>query len=125
MARPNPYDTYRQTQILTASPERLVALMYEGAIRNIHDAQRWAESQDWQQFRERLYRTQCIVDELIMSLDHEQGGEISQNLQALYLYVRSALAEASANTDCEKVGPALAVMTNLKEAWEEACLVRI
>ncbi len=125
MARPDPYQTYRRTQVMTASPERLVSLMYEGAIRHLHDAQRTSESQNWQGFRDSLYKTQCIVDELVMSLDHDQGGEISRNLQALYLYVKSVLINASVGADWEPAEPALTVMTDLKEAWEQACQIRV
>ncbi len=117
----NPYQTYRETQVMTATPQRLVGMMYEGAIRSMCEARQQAENDDWAAFRERLFKAICIVDELILSLDGEQGGEVAANLSTLYAYVKGAMAEGCAYSRWEPVEPALQVLDGLRETWDELC----
>lgn len=121
MVLANPYQEYRRTQIMTSPPERLVAMLYEGALRAIEHARASAARQEWSAFQESTLKAQSIIDELLMSLDLEKGGEIGHSLQSLYLWSRSNLMEGSIERDLDKIESAQKVISQLKEAWLEAC----
>lgn len=122
MVLADPYREYRRTQIITSPPERLVDMMYDGVLRAIDRARLSANQEAWPSFRENLFKAQSIVDELLMSIDLENGGEVSQNLQSLYLWVRGSLVQASVKCDMDQVESAAKVINQLREAWAEACL---
>jgi flagellar protein FliS len=106
-------------EIRTASPEKLVVLLYEGAMqqarraRALHDAGKMGER------GAAISRALAIVAELQQSLDLEAGGEIARNLRALYFFVTDRLLEANVTNRCEALDEALQVLGTLHEAWAE------
>src|SRR5690242_5153745 len=88
---------YQQAQIGSANPVRIVILLYEGAIRFVHQAQQNFSSPATRGHA--LGRAHRIVTELLSSLDHDRGGEIAQNLSRLYDYVLDGLIRANVDGD--------------------------
>jgi len=113
--------TYQRNAILTASPEKLVKMLYEGAIKHLEksrvglDDSTTARSPE---VGEHLSRCIGIVGELRASLDHSAGGEISRDLDNLYDYVLDQLSQANISRSVEGVNNALEVMRTLKEGWD-------
>lgn len=114
-------DVYRRNAVLTASPEKLVVLLYEGAIRNMERCRlglsdpatcRNAET------GEALGKAYSIVGELRSTLDHEAGGEIAANLDRLYDFTLEQLHEANVTRTAAPVENGLRVMRTLKEGWD-------
>lgn len=114
----NPYLRYQQTKIETSSPLQLVIMLYDGAIRFAHQAQKAIEKKDIQQTNYNLQRAQDIVDELTVTLNPD-AGEISQNLARLYEYVSYSLVQANLNKDSQMIENAVSVLTTLRSAWAE------
>jgi flagellar protein FliS len=109
---------YRESAILTAPPERLVVMLYDGACRFLHQAAVAMREGDVPVAHERLRRAEAIVDHLLQTLDMAQG-EVAQRLQSIYLFCRRMLAEGRMKQDAgqlEKVGELLG---ELREAWEQ------
>lgn len=69
---------------------------------------------------EHIGKLQDIIIELNNSLDHEIGGEISQELSALYDYVLFASTQANIKIDKEPLEGCLKVLNILYEGWSEA-----
>ncbi len=110
---------YTEMEIRTASPEMLVVKMYEGAIRFTRRAR---ESHNAGRVAERgaaISRALAIVSELQNCLNFDQGGEISRNLESLYLFVTDRLLEANMRGRAEALEEALGVLGTLSEAWVE------
>ena len=111
--------SYRETEIVTASPERLVALLYEGALRSCAAAAAHHQGGRVRERGEEISRALAIVGELRESLDCERGGEIARNLDALYLFVAACLFDAHSARRPEALAEAQSVLQELHGAWDQ------
>ena len=66
-------------------------------------------------------KTLRIIQYLSTSLNHDKGGEIAENLEKLYDYVRDTLAIANIESDPEKIESAITVLEPLLEGWQTVC----
>jgi flagellar protein FliS len=106
-------------EIRTASPEKLVVLLYEGALRQ---ARRARDAHHEGKVGDRgaaISRALAIVAELQHSLDLESGGEIASNLRALYFFVTDRLLEANVTNRVGALDESIQVLETLNEAWVE------
>lgn len=113
---PNAYNSYRQTQIQTASPERLLVLLYDGAIRYARQAATAIEKGDTRQANEGFVRCTDIITELMSTLNFE-AGEIADNLYRLYEYLNYRLLQANLKRDSQMVNEVVGHLSSLREAW--------
>lgn len=111
-----PYQKYQQVKITTADPLQIVVLLYEGAIKNLNQWLSLIGSDD-ELASARLVRTQEIINYLRTVLDHQQGGEIADNLERLYNYMRDRLGEANLHRDRDKVQEVIGLLQTLLEGW--------
>jgi flagellar protein FliS len=113
--------TYQRNAILTASPEKLVKLLYDGAIKNLEKCrigladQKTARSPEVGQS---LSRAMGILGELRASLDHAAGGQIAKDLDRLYEFGLDQLSQANLTRTVAGVTNTLQVMRTLKEGWD-------
>ena len=113
--------TYQRNAILTASPEKLVKLLYDGAIKNLEKARagvadpRTARSPE---VGNALGKAMGILGELRASLDHAAGGAIAKDLDRLYEYTLDQLSQANLERTQPGVANALQVLRTLKEGWD-------
>jgi flagellar protein FliS len=110
------YKKYQRVNVSTADPLRIVIMLYEGAIKYLNQARRLLE-EDGPESGQRIGRTLEIVNYLRNSLDHEQGGQISINLQRLYDYLQDILNEANIHRNGEKIDEAISLFQTLLEGW--------
>ena len=113
----NPYDAYRDNEVLMADPLHLVRLLYEGALDAIAEARQWLRAEDPFSRSNAITRAQGILVELQASLDFERGGEIAKNLGELYAYVKSKLFEANLQQRDEPLAESSKLLGNLLEGW--------
>jgi flagellar protein FliS len=113
--------TYQRNAILTASPEKLVKLLYEGAIRNLEKSKagladpKTARSPEVGQS---LSRAMGILGELRASLDHAAGGDIARKLDNLYEFSLDQLSQSNLTRNAAGVNHTLQVLRTLKEGWD-------
>jgi flagellar protein FliS len=113
--------TYQQNAILTASPEKLVKLLYEGAIRNLERARIAlgdAKTAKSALAGEALGKALGILGELRASLDHQVGGELSRNLDRLYEFGIDRITKANVERSPEALDGVLKVLRSLREGWD-------
>ena len=119
-----PYATaqqaYRDSSVLTAPPERLVVMLYDGARRFLAQAAHAMSEDDIAGANNRLQRAEAILDELLSTLDME-AGEIAERLQSIYLFCRRTLMEGRLERDPEKFEQVSRLLGDLREAWDEIC----
>lgn len=108
---------YMKSAVETASPIDLVVMLYDGAIREIHLAKDAMAGGDRFQQNHRLGKAQRIVAELMCSLDREKGGEIAENLLALYSFVHSRLVAANMEDDGHALDECERVLADLRLCW--------
>ncbi|MCX7924751.1 MAG: flagellar export chaperone FliS [Fimbriimonadales bacterium] len=114
----NGYERYLETAVETASPARLIVMLYDGAIRFINEALYAMRQRDYETQNARLQRAQKILAELISSLDFDKGGEIAENLFRLYTYMYNQLVEANLQDSPERLEHVVDLLSDLREAWD-------
>jgi flagellar protein FliS len=116
----NPTQAYMKNQVNTASPEQLVLLLYNGALRFIRQARMGMEKKQIEQSHRAIIKAQDILQELMGNLDFSQG-EIAQSLYALYDYIYRCLLEANIKKSTSPLDAAEKMLTELRDTWAEAC----
>lgn len=119
MALTSPYDVYQRTQVDTASPARLVVMLYDGAIRFLRQGQIAMQQGNREKQNHYLVRAQRVITELASSLDMEAGAEIAANLMALYRFMHEQLVLANLQDDVDKVQKVREMLESLREAWAQ------
>jgi flagellar secretion chaperone FliS len=115
----NPYarpQAYREASVMTASPEQLVVMLYDGAGRFLRQAEGSMVEGSWLQASEKLTRAEAIIDELLATLDMD-AGEIAERLQAIYVFCKTRLIEARIERDPVRVDQVARLMAELRGAW--------
>ena len=113
--------TYQRNAILTASPEKLIKLLYDGALKHLEKSRAGLADPKTARSGEvglALSRAMGILGELRASLDHAAGGDIALNLDRLYEYALDQLSQANLTRTPEGVTNTLQVMRTLKEGWD-------
>jgi flagellar protein FliS len=118
----NPYDQYKRMQVETASQGRLILMLYDGALKNLRNAQICITNKDMNGSHRLLMKTQDIIKELNYTLNMNAGGDIAVNLRNLYTYMLQRLVEANVNKDSEKIEEVIDLLSTLKEAWDAVIL---
>jgi flagellar protein FliS len=112
-------DAYKQQSILTAPPGRLVVMLYDGCVRFLFQSAYAMREGNRKVAQERLRRAEAIIDELRITLDHDKGGQIAANLDALYGFSRSHLIKAWTEQDADKIDEVSRLMAELRDAWAQ------
>ena len=112
-------DAYIENMVKTASPAKLVELLYMKAVDVLKEAEEFIERKEYTSANEKIKRAQDIVLELNLSLDVERGGQIAQNLRALYNYMFQRLLDANVKKDVEMVREVRGMLEELLETWRE------
>ena len=110
---------YRQQEILTATPGRLVVMLYDGVNRFLFQAVHAMREGDVAKAGQRLSRAEAIIEELLNTLDLEQGGQIASRLQGIYVFHLRHLGEARRNQDADAIDTVREQLAELRDAWVE------
>jgi flagellar protein FliS len=111
---------YRNNQILNAPPEQILIMLYDGAIRFCRQAMLAMDSGDKKVRAEKISRTMAIICEFANSLDHQVGGEIATDLEALYAYMVRELTTANLKNNRSSLETVEALLVDLRETWGQA-----
>ncbi|HEV8099950.1 MAG TPA: flagellar export chaperone FliS [Gaiellaceae bacterium] len=109
---------YKESSIMTATPERLVVMLYDGAHRFLTQAAVAMRANDLAQSNDRLQRAEAIISELNVTLDMS-AGEIADRLRAIYLFSRRHLTEARLERDPQKIETVSRMLGELRESWAQ------
>ena len=109
-------NAYRESAVLTATPEQLVVMLYDGANRFLTQSAIAMRDSRAGLAGEKLRRAEAIIDELLATLDLSVG-EIAERLQSLYLFFKEHLMAARLNQDASKVDEVARLMRELRTAW--------
>ncbi len=116
----NPYQKYKTASVKSASKEKLLLMLYEGAIKFMKKAIIAIDKNDIAERGENISRAFDIVLELMNTLDHKVGGDIASNLEQLYMFITDELTAANLNNDKARLENALKIMTTLYDGWKDA-----
>ena len=110
---------YNKTQIETASGIDLVILCHEKTIQFFNQSKQHHLNGEIELKCKKLDKVIAIISELRSSLDYENGGQIAENLDAIYTYLINRIIEGDLNKDLEVYDEAIKTISELKSAWDE------
>lgn len=111
--------TYQRTEVLSTSPERLVPLMYEHLLVNLRRGGMFIRKGDIDGKFTSLAKSADIISELLGSLDHEVGGDLSARLAGLYGFWMKEIAIAGRDLDAGRLDRVAEMVASLTETWNE------
>ncbi len=111
---------YQNNQILNASPEQILILLYDGSIRFCRQAMHAMDENNRVVQAEKISRTIAIVSEFANTLDHEVGGHFASDLDALYGYMIRELTNANIKNNRESLETVEDLLIDLRSTWVEA-----
>ncbi|ABV34548.1 MULTISPECIES: flagellar export chaperone FliS [Pseudothermotoga] len=113
-------DSYIENSVKTASPAKLVEMLYEKGIEVLKDAKGFFKENNFIAANEKIKRAQDIITELNISLDMEKGGEIAKSLRSLYNYMYRTLIESNLKKDIQKLDEVIYYFEQLLDVWKTA-----
>lgn len=120
----NAASTYAQVGVETgvgsASPHKLVLMLYDGAIVALSSAKRHLAENDIAAKGQDLSKAiEIISNGLCASLDIKAGGELAERLYSLYDYMTIRLLHANLHNDLPAIEEVSRLLGELRSAWEE------
>ena len=119
MSLPNPYVQYRQNSIETATPARIVVMLYDGAIRFLTQALAAMQAKKHDQQSRMIGNAQAIIAHLHDTLDTEIGHAFAKSLTGIYNSLLRSLTIANIQNQPGPVEEAVEVLRDLRETWAE------
>lgn len=114
------YQKYKTTSIQSASREKLLLLLYEGAIKFTKKAISACENKDIAERGLNIGRAFDIILELNNTLDHEVGGEVAKNLEQLYMFITDQLTQANVSGNPQPLHSVVKILETLNDGWKQA-----
>ena len=109
---------YQQNSIMTATPEELTLMLYNGCVKGIRLAKIGLEDKDYEKANLYLCKAQAIIRELRATLDMKY--DISKNLYDLYTYFLDRLIEANVKKESSILDEVEQFVSDLRDTWAEA-----
>ena len=97
MAINNPYKSYQQNSVTTASPGELTLMLYNGCLKFIRIAKKAIADNNIEEKNTNLIKAQKIIQELMVTLNMDVA--VSKDMMALYDYLNRRLIEANTKSD--------------------------
>lgn len=114
---------YQKTTVETASNEKILIMLYDGAIQFLNKAKIALSENNYEQSHNNLMGAQRILEEFISTIDKEPNPELAGNLINLYEYFLSRLVQANIKHEIEPVDEVLKFLKELKSTWEKAIVI--
>jgi flagellar secretion chaperone FliS len=117
MALNNPYQSYQQNSVNTASPGELTLMLYNGCLKFINQAKIAIKANDIPTKNSNIQKAQKIVQELMVTLNMDL--EVSQNMMSLYDYMNRRLIEANIKNDTAVLEEVEVLVTDFRDTWKQ------
>ena len=108
---------YLKTRVMTATPEQLQIMLYDGAIRFCEQARLGIEKKNFEQVYVNVTKAQSIITELIGGLKAEVYPDLCSKLAAVYQYVYKRLIEAGVEHRVEPLLEAMQLLRFQRDTW--------
>ena len=115
-----PARVYQTTDADSADPYHQVVLLFDAAVRFLHNAREAMDRGDYECQCEEIIRAQRIFSTLMASLDVTVEPQFTHPLWYLYNHVQARLAEAGMQGDLALMDETLALAASLRDAWRQA-----
>jgi flagellar protein FliS len=107
-----------QSEVFEANPHRLIQMLMQGGLERIAQARGAIERNCGAEKGELIGKAISIIGGLREPLDHQVGGELSQNLDSLYGYMIGRLVEANRENDVARLDEVSSLLREVKSGWD-------
>ncbi|MEO0475156.1 MAG: flagellar export chaperone FliS [Planctomycetota bacterium] len=108
---------YLRNQVLSAKPEELRLMLFDGSIRFLSVARKGLVAKDFDVSYTNISKAQKIVLELSNSLNRDVMPEVTEKLSALYTYIYRLLVDASTTRETQPLDEAVNLLKYERETW--------
>jgi len=115
----NPRNRYLAETVATASPARLLVMLYDRLVLDIVQGRDALRGNDFREADKQLQHAQAIVLELRKSL-HVDKWDGAPRLASIYGWLVRELVLANINKDAVKADECLRLVEPLRDAWHAA-----
>jgi len=112
-----PSQEYLKTKVMTASPEMLTLMLWDGAIRFAEQGKDAILKKEIEGSYKSLVRAQRIITELTSNLKHDVDPDLCGKLAAIYNFIYRRLVDANISKEIQLVDDALEIMRHQRETW--------
>ncbi|WP_372629518.1 flagellar export chaperone FliS [Cohnella sp.] len=113
------YQAYQKNKYETASPHKLILMLYDAGLTNIGRARQALAAKNMAEANRFMKKTQEIVFELLSCLNEEQGESIAKNMKEIYLYLIRLLTEANVRKNAELLNEPEGILKQFRDTWEQ------
>lgn len=113
---------YLTQQVMTATPAKLVYMLYDKAIASLREATAAIEAGNVEARWRANNRATEIVTHMWSTLDMENGGEIAENLDRLFSFILTLLTEVDLQNDPEPARKAITLLEPLRDSWRDLAM---
>ena len=109
---------YLKNAVMTATPEQLQLMLYDGAIRFAGQARDALGRGDYEESCEKLIRAQNIVLEMRNGLRHDVNESLCSQMSALYTFIYNRLVDGNMKRSQSAIDEALKILHHQRETWQ-------
>lgn len=109
---------YLEQKIMSAKPQELTLMLYEGVVKFIKKAKLYNEQNNIEKTNNMIIRAEAIITELQSTLNMDY--EISKDLADLYEFITFSLTQANIEKDNKYLDDALVIAEELRDTWKQA-----
>lgn len=113
----NPYQSYQQNAVNTASPGELTLMLYNGCLKFITLAKKAMKAGNVQDKNTNLIKAQNIIHEFMVTL--KMDIKVSEELMVMYDYIHRRLVEANVKSDFTILEEVEGLVTELRDTWKQ------
>lgn len=113
----NVAQNYLRTKVMTATPEQLQLMLYDGALRFGEQARVALQERRFEDSYRLISKTQKIITELSVTLKPDVAPEMCKKLLALYNFVYRKLIDANVEHELAPMDEALNILRYQRETW--------
>ena len=114
-----PLDEYQKTAVITASKEKILLMLYQGAIRFVRQAIKALDDNNIAKKGESISKATAILSELLSTLDFKVSDEIASELERLYLFMIDKLIDGNIKNCKKSFEDVEKILETLYKAWED------
>ncbi|CEJ74590.1 flagellar protein FliS1 [[Clostridium] sordellii] len=114
----NPYNAYKQNSVSTASKEKLLIMLVDGAVKYTKIARMAILEKNIEKAHKELTRVQDIFLELMITMDKDSN-KFMQDLYNVYDFIKSQLAMANIKKDVKIIDNVLPLIEEIRDMWHE------
>ena len=114
----NAAEAYKRQQIMTATPEALTLMLYNGCLKFMTEGMEHIDNKEWEAANNSIQKAENIISEFRITLNMEY--DIAKQLMPLYNYTYDRLVEGNIKGNTKLIQEAFDIIKELRDAWAQA-----